>query len=31
MNGWEYYNHALVPECNPHELSNIEVLDDRNI
>ena len=28
MNGWKYYNHALLPECAPHEKANVEALKD---
>ena len=26
MGGWKYYNHAMMPDCKPHENANIEVL-----
>lgn len=28
IDGWRYYNHALIPTCAPHETPNIEALKD---
>lgn len=28
---WRYYNHALLPNCEPHEEPNIEILKDPRI
>lgn len=30
-NGWEYYNHAMIPTCAPHENANIVPLMDNSI
>lgn len=26
IRGWKYYNHAMMPDCKPHEDANIKVL-----
>lgn len=31
MQGWKYYNHAIVPTCAPHEAPNISYLEDDTI
>jgi len=31
IDGWEYYNHAAVPACAPHETPDLSVLDNGNI
>lgn len=26
LGGWKYYNHAMLPDCKPHEEANIQIL-----
>ena len=28
IEGWKYYNHALIPTCAPHETPNLEALQN---
>ena len=28
---WKYYNHALIPNCAPHKMPNLEELKDKSI
>lgn len=30
VEGWKYYNHAMVPTCAPHESANIEAMRDKD-
>lgn len=29
--GWKYYNHAMLPDCPPHEQPDIEIFNDKNV
>lgn len=31
MNGWVYYNHAVIPECSPHEEPDTATLSDGSL
>lgn len=31
IEGWEYYNHAVIPVCAPHEQPNLNPIKDRTI
>lgn len=26
ISGWKYYNHAMIPTCEPHEIPNLKPL-----
>ena len=30
-NGWKYYNHAMIPDCAPHEVADLTPLHDGTI
>ena len=29
--GWKYYNHAMIPDCAPHENADMEPLKNGEI
>ncbi|MCI8748638.1 hypothetical protein EBB54_15495 [Schaedlerella arabinosiphila] len=31
MIGWEYYNHAAIPTCAPHEIPNLKLIENGSI
>ena len=31
IDGWRYYNHAVVPSCAPHETPDVAVINDGTI
>ena len=31
MDGWKYYNHAIIPDCAPHEVPDLEPINDGTI
>ncbi len=31
IEGWQYYNHAAVPSCAPHEIPNLAPVSDGSI
>ena len=31
IKGWEYYNHAAIPSCAPHETPDLTPLEDKSI
>lgn len=31
IEGWRYYNHAVIPTCAPHEQPNLKPLKDGSV
>lgn len=31
IDGWQYYNHAAIPNCAPHESANLKPIQDHSI